>query len=81
MPHSFAVLLQLPPTQLGEVLLDCQELQTKLLDHISKLTDSQRAHIPASLMDVIRDPSISQIKVEIKQEMVEDWDFLLNLFI
>lgn len=52
-PQSFQVMLQLPPAQLSEALTVCPDIQRPLLEHVHALTDTQRAHIPASIMDVL----------------------------
>ncbi|XP_042890478.1 symplekin-like isoform X2 [Penaeus japonicus] len=52
-PQSFTVLLQLPPAQLSDVFNSASDLHSQLLSHIATLTENQRAHIPASLLEVI----------------------------
>ncbi|XP_060516392.1 symplekin [Cylas formicarius] len=52
-PQSFAVLMQLPPAQLTEVLTSCPDLATPLRDHLSTFTEAQRVHIPATVQEVI----------------------------
>ncbi|XP_021916110.1 symplekin [Zootermopsis nevadensis] len=52
-PQSFQVLLQLPPAQLSDVLVNSPDLQQPLLSHVMAFTENQRAHIPQSIMDVL----------------------------
>lgn len=56
-PQSYTVLLQLPAEQLSDVFSSAPELRTQLGQHLSTLTDNQRAHIPVSLLDVIEENS------------------------
>ncbi|XP_066581188.1 symplekin [Prorops nasuta] len=53
-PQSFAVILQLPPVQLAEALKMVPSLKAPLLAHIEAFAENQKAHIPQSLMDVIK---------------------------
>lgn len=52
-PQSFQVLLQLPAAQLQTVFESSPELKPALLAHINSFTDTQRSHIPQSILDVI----------------------------
>ena len=52
-PQSFQVLLQLPAPQLQEVLEACPEMRHPLLQHIQSFTDTQRSHVPQSVVDVL----------------------------
>lgn len=52
-PQSFQVLLQLPHAQLSEALTVCPDMLLPLQEHVRSLTETQRAHIPSSVMDVI----------------------------
>ncbi|XP_026294194.1 symplekin [Frankliniella occidentalis] len=52
-PQSFQVLLQLPAPQLQEVLDSCPEMRQPLLQHVQSFTDTQRSHVPQSVMDVL----------------------------
>ncbi|KAG6799969.1 symplekin isoform X1 [Apis mellifera caucasica] len=56
-PQSFAVILQLPPTQLAEALKMASNLRTPLLAHVEAFAENQKAHIPQSIMDVIQGKS------------------------
>lgn len=40
-PNSFEVLLQLPPEQLEDVLNQCPEMRTPLLDYVLSVTEVQ----------------------------------------
>lgn len=53
-PQSFSVILQLPPQQLAEALKMSPEMKGPLLLHVEAFADNQKAHIPASIMDVIQ---------------------------
>ncbi|EFN77112.1 Symplekin [Harpegnathos saltator] len=53
-PQSFAVILQLPPTQLSEALRMASNLRAPLLAHVEAFAENQKAHIPQSIMDVIQ---------------------------
>ncbi|RXG54176.1 Symplekin [Armadillidium vulgare] len=61
-PQSFNVLLQLPPPQLAEALIEAPDLQTQLSSHLNTLTEAQRAHIPTSLLEVIENPRIKEVQ-------------------
>merc|ERR1719394_422366 len=52
-PQSFRVLLQVPPTQLRLLLDSAVELREPLLEHVQGFTESQRQHVPASIMQVL----------------------------
>ncbi|XP_043799137.1 symplekin isoform X2 [Apis laboriosa] len=56
-PQSFAVILQLPPTQLAEALKMASNLRSPLLAHVEAFAENQKAHIPQSIMDVIQGKS------------------------
>ncbi|XP_033334950.2 symplekin scaffold protein isoform X4 [Megalopta genalis] len=56
-PQSFAVILQLPPTQLAEALKMSSNLRAPLLAHVEAFAENQKAHIPQSIMDVIQGKS------------------------
>ncbi|KAF7997379.1 hypothetical protein HCN44_005656 [Aphidius gifuensis] len=53
-PQSFSVILQLPPQQLSEALKMSPELKIPLISHVDGLADNQKAHISASIMDVLQ---------------------------
>ncbi|XP_058793524.1 symplekin [Phymastichus coffea] len=53
-PQSFSVILQLPPAQLVEALKMAPNLRQPLIDHVEAFADNQKAHIPQSIMDVIK---------------------------
>lgn len=52
-PQSFAVILQLPPKILQELLEKSPGIKDPLLAHVMDFTDSQRMHIPKLTMDVL----------------------------
>ncbi|CAH1966093.1 unnamed protein product [Acanthoscelides obtectus] len=52
-PQSFAVLMQLPPPQLTEVLQQCPDLRQPLHDHLMSFTEAQRVHIPKPIQDIV----------------------------
>lgn len=52
-PQSFQVLLQLPATQLAEALAVCPDIKQPLLEHVQALSDTQRGHVPISIMDIL----------------------------
>ncbi|KAG8198083.1 hypothetical protein JTE90_020913 [Oedothorax gibbosus] len=52
-PQSFQVLLQLPPTQLEEVLKTYPDLRDPLLQHVGEFTEKQRSHIPKTILSVL----------------------------
>lgn len=58
-PQSFQVLLQLPPPQLSEALTVCPDILIPLQEHVRSLSETQRAHIPSSLMEVILGTSVA----------------------
>lgn len=53
-PQSYSVLLQLPPTQLSSVFERCPEMREPLLQHVLSFTPHQQAHIPPSIMAVLK---------------------------
>lgn len=53
-PESFAVILQLPPIQLLEVLRMAPDLRSPLIEHIESTAETQKANIPQSILDVIK---------------------------
>ena len=52
-PQSFRVLLQLPPAQLRMLLDSAPDMREPLLEQVQGFTESQRQHVPASLMAVL----------------------------
>merc|ERR1719394_634686 len=52
-PQSFRVLLQLPPAQLRMLLDAAPDMREPLLEHVQGFTESQRQHVPASIMQVL----------------------------
>lgn len=52
-PHSFHVLLQLPPRQLESVLEMSPGIREPLVSHVHTLTPHQRACVPRQLLQVI----------------------------
>ncbi|XP_060559831.1 symplekin-like isoform X2 [Ruditapes philippinarum] len=74
-PQSFQVLLQLPADQLKDVFQICQELQEPLLNHVNKLTDTQRSHLSPAIIQVLEtDPMIEKREAEARaaQEAKEE---------
>ncbi|CAG0886922.1 unnamed protein product, partial [Darwinula stevensoni] len=53
-PQSYTVLLQLPAPQLKCVFEAAPDLRDPLLRHVMAFTDSQRSHLPNSIMDVLQ---------------------------
>ncbi|KAJ8684463.1 hypothetical protein QAD02_020255 [Eretmocerus hayati] len=53
-PQSFSVVLQLPPPQLIEALTMAPNIRAPLLEHVEAFAENQKAHIPQSIMDVVR---------------------------
>lgn len=45
--------MQLPIPQLTEALDMCPELRASLHDHLQTFSESQRAHIPMTVQDII----------------------------
>ncbi|CAF3368490.1 unnamed protein product [Rotaria sp. Silwood1] len=56
-PHSFPLLLQLPPPQLKHVFQTAPELRDGLLRHLRSMSIAQRSVIPSSILTVIEDNS------------------------
>merc|ERR1712059_177313 len=52
-PQSFRVLLQLPPPQLRMLLDSATDLREPLLEHVQGFTESQRQHVPGTIMEVL----------------------------
>jgi len=52
-PQSFRVLLQLPPAQLRMLLDAAPDMREPLLEQVQGFTESQRQHVPASIMQVL----------------------------
>lgn len=52
-PQSFRVLLQVPPQQLRLLLDTAVDLREPLLEHVQGFTESQRQHVPGSVMEVL----------------------------
>merc|ERR1712083_817530 len=52
-PQSFRVLLQLPPAQLRLLLEAAPDMREPLLEQVQGFTESQRQHVPASIMQVL----------------------------
>lgn len=53
MPQSFTVLFQLPGPQLKEAINICGELKEPLKEHVMSLTESQRSHLPAMIVEML----------------------------
>ena len=58
-PQSFRVLLQLPPAQLKMLLDSAPDMREPLLEQVQGFTESQRQHVPASIMQVLYNVSPS----------------------
>jgi len=56
-PHSFPILLQLPPPQLKQVFQNAPDLRDGLLKHLNAIPPVQRSSIPPSILAVIEDSS------------------------
>ncbi|CAF4119508.1 unnamed protein product, partial [Rotaria magnacalcarata] len=56
-PHSFPLLLQLPPPQLKHVFQTAPELREGLMRHLHSMSIGQRSLIPSSILTVIEDNS------------------------
>ncbi|CAF2714412.1 unnamed protein product [Rotaria sp. Silwood2] len=56
-PHSFPILLQLPPSQLKHVLQITSELRDGLVRYLCSMPIAQRSSIPSSILIVIEDDS------------------------
>lgn len=52
-PQSFSVLMQLPAPQLSEALNMCRDLKEPLKQYFLNFNEGQRAHIPASVQEVL----------------------------
>lgn len=52
-PQSYAVMLQLPPSQVNELLNTSTEMRENLLEHVQAFTEGQRAHVSSAIMDVL----------------------------
>ncbi|CAG9771248.1 unnamed protein product [Ceutorhynchus assimilis] len=52
-PQSFAVLMQLPPPQLVEVLTSCPDLKVPLQEHLNTFTEAQRSHVPSGVQEIV----------------------------
>lgn len=66
-PQSYNVLLQLPPAQISSVFERCPEMREPLLQHVLSFTPHQQAHIPASIMAVLKpEPKPVEPEPEIK---------------
>lgn len=69
-PQSFAVILQLPPQFLQELLNTSPDLKTPLVEHVMTFTENQRMHIPKLTMDVLN--GIAQFQAEAEELHNED---------
>lgn len=81
MPQSFQVLLQLPAVQLQAVFDSSSDFKPALVAHVNTLTETQRAHIPLAILDVIfaedsvrTAPRAGSDEVNVKQDPAEDID-------
>ena len=52
-PQSFRVLLQLPPAQLRLLLEAAPDMREPLLEQVQGFNESQRQHVPATIMQVL----------------------------
>lgn len=53
MPQSYAIMLQLPPTQLAQFLEEAPQIREPLLVHVQNFNSAQRAHVSARTMKVL----------------------------
>ena len=58
-PQSYRVMLQLPPTQLKSMFDSKPALREPLLEHVQGFTESQRAHVAASTMEVLYNADVA----------------------
>ncbi|XP_015791408.1 symplekin [Tetranychus urticae] len=65
-PQSFQVLLQLPAPQLRTVFRNSPDFKPALQEHVSSFTDTQRSHLPQSILDAIFSDD-GDVKEEIPQ--------------
>lgn len=49
--------MQLPTPQLTEAMEMCPELKTSLNEHLLTFTESQRAHIPSGVQEIVLGPT------------------------
>jgi len=61
-PQSYAVVLQLPPSQLLEFLAAAPDMREPLLLHVQAFTDAQRAHVPAAVMEALYNEDVLAVK-------------------
>ncbi|CAF5227307.1 unnamed protein product, partial [Rotaria magnacalcarata] len=64
-PHSYSILLQLPPAQLKHVLQITSELRDGLVGHIRSMSSAQHSSIPSSRLIVIEDDSENVLPVSL----------------
>ncbi|CAF3376193.1 unnamed protein product [Rotaria socialis] len=64
-PHSYPILLQLPPAQLKHVLQITSELRDGLVGHIRSMSSAQHSSIPSSRSIVIEDDSENILPVSL----------------
>lgn len=66
-PQSYQVLLQLPVEQLKDVFIICPDLREPLLAHVNKLTETQKSHLSAGIIQVLEsDPLAEKREAEAK---------------
>merc|ERR1719315_928586 len=72
-PQSFRVLLQLPPPQLRLLLEAANDMREPLLEHVQGFTESQRQHVPSTIMEVLYNvaPAETQPEPEVPAEPSE----------
>jgi symplekin len=69
-PQSFQVLLQLPAPQLQTVFKTSPDFKPALQEHVNSFTETQRSHIPQSILDVIFSENTAEITAEESKEEV-----------
>ena len=68
-PQSYAVMLQLPHSQLADFLDRAPLLRDPLLEHVQGFNESQRAHVSANTMAVLYN-----VKPDVEPQAAEDMD-------
>ena len=58
-------MLLLPPAQLRDLLDKAANLREPLLEHVQSFTESQRAHGPANIMDVLYNADVKPTAEEL----------------
>ncbi|RWS16735.1 symplekin-like protein [Dinothrombium tinctorium] len=71
-PQSFQVLLQLPAAQLQAVFAASPDFKPALQQHVQSFTDTQRSHIPQTILDVIFSDDIVPVEPQTDSSIVKD---------